>query len=555
MKPLHPPVTAPLSDPVSAHLAALLAALAATGAVASIVQTQINLAQLIELGAQVAPAARAWTTLEDLARFGPVMLAIAAAAMLPALMAAQRVTQRWLPTAGFAGRAGLFAASSVAALWTAFWLMRSVIPMPAIAATRELSGHVLLSLTGGVGGVLYALLTAPQTRANPAADLPARRRKLLAGTAFVLVPLMIFLATAPRSAEQPEPVDPASYRVQTVATGLNRPWSVAFLPDGRALVTEMGGRLLAIAPGVASSEISLAGLPPIFHQGGVAGLLDVALDPEFARNGLLYLTMGYGDPGANGVRLVRAKLAGERIEDVRVLFSSTPKPSAGNNGGRLAFLGDGTMVLTLGDGSARREEAQNLSNHLGTLVRLDRDGRPPADNPFLQQPGAAPEIYSFGHRNVQGIAKDPVTGDLLITEHGPRGGDEINRIVAGGNYGWPLVTGGIDYPFARVSPFTRLDGYLDPILQWTPSIAPSGLAVYDGALFPAWHGDLLVPALKERAVRRVIRNKQGRIVGQQLLLADRNERMRDVRVAPDGSIYVLTDGTDAQLLRLAPPRF
>ena len=544
MKHLHPYVTAPLT--------ALLTTLAATGAIACVVQTQINLAQLIELGAQVSPATRAWATLEDLARFGPVMLAIAAAAMVPALMTAQRAAQRWLPTAGVAGRACIYAASSGTALWTAFWLMRAVIPMPAIAATRELSGHVLLSLTGILGGVIYALLTSPQQRANPGADGRTRRRNLLVGTTFVLAPVLIFFAVAPRSGDRPVPVDPASYRVQTVATGLNRPWSVAFLPDGRRLVTEMGGRLLAIAPGGAQSEISLAGLPPIFRQGGVAGLMDVALDPEFDRNGLLYLTMGYGDPGANGVRLVRAKLAGERIEDVRVLFSSTPKPSAGNNGGRMAFLGDGTMVLTLGDGSARREEAQNLSNHLGTLVRLDRDGKPPVDNPFLQQPGAAPEIYSVGHRNVQGIAKAPVTGDLLITEHGPRGGDEINRIVAGGNYGWPLVTGGIDYPFARVSPFTRLDGYLDPILQWTPSIAPSGLAVYGGALFPAWQGDLLVPALRERAVRRVIR-KQGRIVGQQLLLADMNERMRDVRVAPDGSIYVLTDGLDAKLLRLLPP--
>jgi glucose/arabinose dehydrogenase len=432
--------------------------------------------------------------------------------------------------------------------------MRSVIPIPAIAATRELNGHLLLSLTGVIGGVMYAMLSSPQTRTKPKADLRTRRRNILAGTMFVLVPLMLFLAVVPRGGDSPGPVDPASYRVLTVATGLNRPWSVAFLPDGRTLVTEMGGRLLTIAAGGGQSEISLAGLPPIFHRGGVAGLMDVALDPEFAHNGLLYLTMGYGDAGANGVRVVRAKLVGERIEDVRVRFSSTLKASTGNNGGRMAFLGDGTLVLTLGDGGARREEAQNLSNHLGSVVRLDRDGKPPADNPFVQQPGAAPEIYSFGHRNVQGIANDPVTGDLLITEHGPRGGNEINRIVAGGNYGWPLVTGGIDYPFARVSPFTRLDGYLDPILQWTPSIAPSGLAIYDGALFPAWRGDLFVPALKERAVRRVLR-KQGRIIGQQLLLADRNERMRDVRVAPDGSIYVLTDGLEAQLLRLLPPSF
>ena len=280
--------------------------------------------------------------------------------------------------------------------------------------------------------------------------------------------------------------------------------------------------------------------------------MDVALDPEFAGNGWLYLTMGYGEPGANGTRLVRARLAGEKVEDVRVLFSSTPKPRAGNNGGRIAFLADKTLVLTLGDGNWRREEAQNPANHLGTLVRLDREGRAPADNPFGRQRGAAPEVYSLGHRNVQGIAVDPATGELLATEHGARGGDEINRIVAGANYGWPLITGGIDYPFARVTPFRRLAAYSEPLLEWTPSIAPSGLAVYDGALFPAWRGDLLVPALKERSIRRVIRDGR-RIVGQQTLLADMNQRMRDVKVGPDGAIYVLTDGVDAQLLRLSPP--
>ena len=357
---------------------------------------------------------------------------------------------------------------------------------------------------------------------------------------------------APAAGEKPAAVDPQSYEVQTVSTGLNRPWSVAFLPDGRTLVTEMGGRLLAIAADGSSSEIALDGLPPIFQQRSIIGLMEVALDPLFEQNSWLYLTMGYGETGASGTRLVRARLAGDRIEDVRVLFSSTLKARAGNNGGRIAFLRDGTLVLSLGDGSSRREEAQNPANHLGTVVRLDREGQPPADNPFLQQPGAAPEIYSLGHRNAQGIAIDPTKGDLLLTEHGARGGDEINQIVAGGNYGWPVVTGGIDYPFARVTPFRRLDGYQEAVLEWTPSIAPAGLAVYDGALFPEWRGDLLVPALKERAVRLVKRDGR-RIVGQQLLLAELNERMRDVKVAPDGSIYILTDWTDANIMRLTPP--
>ena len=533
---------------MSRYIAAFLAAAVATGAIASIVQTQINLGQIIEFGAPVTASIRAWTTLEDLTRFGPVMIGIAVAALLPVVLVGHLVMRTVPP----ALRLAVFAAATVGGLWVAFWLMRSVIPMPSIPGTRGQLGHALMSLTGIVGGLLYATLTSPAGQSKQAAGRGQQWRYAMTAVALVIVPAVLFFVMAPGAGNKPDPVDPNSYRVQTVSTGLNRPWSVAFLPDGRTLVTEMGGRLLAIAADGSSSEIALEGLPPIYQQGGVIGLMEVALDPQFDQNGWLYLTMGYGEPGANGTRLVRARLAGDRIEDVRVLFSSTPKPRAGNNGGRIAFLGDGTLVLSLGDGSSRREEAQNLANHLGTVVRMDREGRPPADNPFVQQPGAAPEIYSLGHRNAQGIAVDPTTGDLLITEHGARGGDEINYIVPGGNYGWPVVTGGIDYPFARVTPFQRLDGYQDAILEWTPSIAPAGLAVYDGSLFPEWRGDLLVPALKERAVRRVLRDGR-RIVGQQLLLADLNERMRDVKVAPDGLIYILTDGIDAKLLRLTPP--
>ncbi len=530
------------------YIAALLAAAVATGAFASIVQTQLILGQLVDFGAPVTASVRFSTTLEDLARFGPVMAGIALAALLIAVPVGHLVLRAVSP----AWPRVVFAVAAVGGLWLVFWLMRSVIPMPAIPGTRSQLGHVLMSLTGIAGGLLYAGLTSPARRSKRAANPGQPWRDAATAAALVIVPAVIFFAMAPAAGEKPAAVDPQSYEVQTVSTGLNRPWSVAFLPDGRTLVTEMGGRLLAIAADGSSSEIALDGLPPIFQQRSIIGLMEVALDPLFEQNSWLYLTMGYGETGASGTRLVRARLAGDRIEDVRVLFSSTLKARAGNNGGRIAFLRDGTLVLSLGDGSSRREEAQNPANHLGTVVRLDREGQPPADNPFLQQPGAAPEIYSLGHRNAQGIAVDPTKGDLLLTEHGARGGDEINQIVAGGNYGWPVVTGGIDYPFARVTPFRRLDGYQEAVLEWTPSIAPAGLAVYDGALFPEWRGDLLVPALKERAVRLVKRDGR-RIVGQQLLLAELNERMRDVKVAPDGSIYILTDGTDAKLLRLTPP--
>lgn len=344
--------------------------------------------------------------------------------------------------------------------------------------------------------------------------------------------------------------DPASYRVETVAEGLRKPWSVALLPDGRRLVTEQAGRLLMVGRDGAVRTISLEGLPPIY-SGGQNGLMEVALDPDFVETGVLFLTAAYGERAANNVSLIRARLDGDRLADVRVLFRATPKSGNANNGGRIAFLPDGTMILTLGDGFDRREDAQDPSNHLGKLVRLDREGRAPADNPLVSRAGAAPEVFSLGHRNVQGVAIDPADGAILVSEHGPRGGDEINRVEAGKNYGWPIVTGGLDYTFARVSPYRRMAGYEDPLVEWTPSIAPAGLALYAGELFPGWRGDLLVPALKERAVRRV-RREGGRILGQELLLAELGERMRDVKVAADGSIYVLTDGETGRLLRLTP---
>lgn len=378
----------------------------------------------------------------------------------------------------------------------------------------------------------------------------ADKRRLAIALVLVAVPVILFFTTAPKKAAPVAQVDPASYEIQTIASGLDRPWSVAFVPDGSRLVTEMNGRLLHIAADGKVSAIALDALPPVFRHDGVGQLMEVIIDPAFSRNRLVYLSMGYGEPGANGTRVVRARLEQDRIVDVRILFSSTPKAAPSNNGGRMAFLPDATLVLTVGDGDVRKE-AQNPGSHLGKVVRFDRDGKPPADNPFQGRPGVAAEIYSLGHRNAQGIAVDRVSGALLLSEHGPRGGDELNVVQAGKNYGWPVATGGIDYSFARVSPFRRLEGYVDPVLEWSPSIAPAGLAVYEADLFEGWRGDLLVPALKERALRRVMRD-QTRIVGEQLWLAELGERMRDVKVAPDGSIYVLTDGTNARLLRLVP---
>lgn len=554
------------------RLAALLVAALITGALTSLVQTQVNLAEHVALGAQVSGALRGAVTLEDLARFGPVAMGVAIVALLLAFLVAHGVARYVLP----GWRTMVFAVAGLCGMTTAFGLLATVIPSPPLAATRTGLGLLLVSLSGLIGGLVYARITRMQALASShpgagrsqaaasshpgikpmrvaASTAPTATRRYLAIAAVcAVVPVVSFFMMAQPKDPVPQPVDPASFQVQTVATGLDAPWSVAFLPDGRRLVTEMGGRLRVVQPDGTLTDIALDGMPPIFRTGTVIGLMEVAVDPAFAETNWLFFTMGYGDAGAVGTRVVRATLDGDRIKDVRVLFSSTLKSRDGNNGGRIAFLRDGTLVVTIGDGNLHFEAAQSTADYLGTVIRIDRDGRAPADNPFRQTPGALPEIYSIGHRNAQGIALDPTTGELLSSEHGARGGDEINRIVAGGNYGWPLVTGGIDYWFARVSPFKRLEGYVDPSLEWTPSIAPSGLAIYDGAMFPAWRGDLFVPALKERAVRRVKR-EGGRIVGQELLLANMDARMRDVKVAPDGSIYVLTDGKDAKLLRLVPP--
>lgn len=523
---------------------ALVAAVLATGVVATLVQSQINFAGLTTPGLPVSWGMRLAVTLEDLARFGPVMAGIAAGGVVPALLIGHALGRRCSARL----RVALLAVLAVAGMWTAFAALGLVTPMPAlVSATRSTAGLALMSLTGIAGALVYAWLV-------PAGAALQRGRTAVwlgAGLGLLAVPAVSFELAAPGKAAPVAQVDPASYVIETVAEGLNRPWSVAFLPDGRRLVTEMAGRLRVIAADGAIAEIDTSDLPAVYHPGGMTGFMEVVPDPDFADNALLYFTTSYGTAEANGTRLLRARLDGNRLSDARILFDGTPKGSNGNNGGRLAFLPDGTLVLTVGDGNVRREEAQNLATHLGALVRLHRDGQVPADNPFVNRADAAPEIYSFGHRNPQGIAFDPTNGQLLVSEHGPRGGDELNRIHAGQNYGWPWVTGGIDYSFAHVTPFRALNGYAPPELEWTPAIAPSGLAIYDGQLFEGWQGDLLVPALKTREVRRVLRDN-GRIVGEQRWLAELDERIRDVKVAPDGSIHVLTDGENARLLRVVP---
>jgi glucose/arabinose dehydrogenase len=340
------------------------------------------------------------------------------------------------------------------------------------------------------------------------------------------------------------------FAVVTVADGLSHPWGLAFLPGGDLLVTERPGRLRLVRDG-RLVERPIEGVPQVnsLRQGG---LLDVALHPDFATNALVYLSYaGDGEGGAN-TEVARGRLAGDRIEDLEVIFRARPKTSGSlHYGSRLLFASDGTLFITLGERYSGMDQAQDPSNHLGTVVRLNDDGTIPADNPFADADGGAPEVYTYGHRNVQGIAMRPSDGAVWIHEHGPKGGDEINILGPGANYGWPAITYGVDYSGDIISDKTHAPGMEQPVLHWTPSIAPCGMAFYDAEAFPAWRGDLFVGALKFTHLRRLVLDGDT-VVHQEEMLRDRARRIRDVRVGPDGLVYLLTDHGDGEILRLEP---
>jgi len=343
----------------------------------------------------------------------------------------------------------------------------------------------------------------------------------------------------------------SGYKVTEIAKGLDHPWSMAFLPDGSMLVTERAGRLRLIRRGTLLPQ-PISGVPAV-HTGSQAGLFDVVLHPNFDQNRIVYLTYAAGTTAANGTQVARARFDGGALVDLQVIFQAMPLKDTNNHyGGRLAFLPDGSFALTIGEGFEYREKAQDLSSDLGKIVRLNEDGSVPRDNPFIGQASVRPEIYTWGHRNPQGLVFDAPRGLLYETEHGPRGGDEVNVIVAHKNYGWPVITYGMDYSGAYVSPYTQRPGLEQPVIYWTPSIAPSGLAMYRGDKFPAWDGDLFAGALALKHLRRIHLDARGNVIGQEQLLSDRHWRIRDVRAPADGYLYVCTDEDDGRVLRLEP---
>jgi glucose/arabinose dehydrogenase len=341
----------------------------------------------------------------------------------------------------------------------------------------------------------------------------------------------------------------ADLRPVPVARGLEYPWSLAFLPDGRMLVTERPGRMRIVAADGTLGQ-PLAGLPPV-AAGGQGGLLDVALDPRFAANRLVYWSYSEAGDGGSGTAVARGRLDGDRLADVQVIFRQQPKTGGGNHfGSRLAFARDGRLFVTLGDRYRHRDRAQTLDNHLGKVVRIEADGRIPADNPFVGRAGALPEIWSYGHRNLQGAAIDPASGALWTHEHGPQGGDELNLTEAGRNHGWPVIGHGREYVTgSRIGDGTSRADVVEPATVWIPSIAPSGLAFVSGGRYPDWAGNAVVGALRGQMLVRLEIDGQ-RVRREHRLLADLGARIRDVRQGPDGWLYLLTDSSDGQILRL-----
>jgi glucose/arabinose dehydrogenase len=340
-------------------------------------------------------------------------------------------------------------------------------------------------------------------------------------------------------------------RVTTVTEGLEHPWSLAFLPDRRLLVSERPGRLrLVDAQGRLDPE-PVRGLPEIAAV-GQGGLLDIALHPRFQDNGWIYLSYVAKGKDGYGTEVLRGRLQGKTLVDVQLIFRMHPKSSAGHHfGSRLAFDRQGFLFITLGD-RGEQQRAQRLDDHAGSVIRLHDDGRIPADNPFVKQPGARPEKFTIGNRNVQGAALHPRTGELWAHEHGPQGGDEINIIRAGINYGWPVITFGRNYGTGTaIGEGTAKPGMAQPLYQWTPSIAPSGMAFYTGDRFPAWRGNLFVGALRDQMLVR-LELDGSRVVHEERLLEGAIGRIRDVRNGPDGFVYLLTDSPKGVIARLEP---
>lgn len=339
------------------------------------------------------------------------------------------------------------------------------------------------------------------------------------------------------------------YRLETLAEGLNFPWSIAFLPEGGYLVSLRSGQLVEL-DATGSITKTFENIPDTYFA-GQGGYMDIMLDSNFSANKLIFLAYAHGDRQSNATQVIRAKLEGSRLDDTQVIFKVKDRKSASAHyGGRLIQLKDDTIVLTTGDGFNLREKSQDKFSHLGKVLRFTRDGKPPQDNPFADGKGGDPYVFAYGQRNPQGLVYDEDKDQIYLHEHGPKGGDEFNLIVAGKNYGWPATSYGVNYSGAKVSPYSSLPGIEEPLKYWTPSIAPSGLTLYKGNLFPKWKNSFFLGTLVNRDVRRL--TLKDNLVKEEVLFSELGERIRDIQEGRDGFLYILTDGSGGKLIRVAP---
>lgn len=501
----------------------------------TLVQTQFNLLALQALGVEISLGTRLATSVQDLVNFAPFYALLFGVSFL----FSQGVAALVLRLTDRAGRSWLYPLAAALGLWVALVVVNTLVAMPTlIAATRGTGGLFAMLLSAAMAGWVFAMLTGRLERRGH--GYPAMPVMVLALAGGMALPESAALAD-----------ESGGYEIETLARGLEHPWSLAFLPDGRMLVTERPGRLRMLTAAGELLPDPLEGVPEVFAS-AQAGLFEVLPAPDFEQSRIIYLSYACGTRAANHTCLARAEFGNGALDNVTEIFRMQPaKEGSAHYGGRLAWLPDNTLVLTLGDGYDYREQAQRRDNHIGSIVRLNPDGSVPADNPYAGSDQYEPEIYSYGHRNVQGLVYDHRQHRLIAHEHGPRGGDEINIIRPGANYGWPIATHGLDYTGARISPFTEREGMESPLLHWTPSIAPSGMTLYRGDMFPQWQGDLLVGGLVTRQVHRIrLTNGKAEEVG--VLFAETGERIRDVITGPDGAIYLLTDSTDGRVLKVTP---
>lgn len=519
-----------------------LFAVVVTSVLGSLVQSTLNVFNLLEMGSYATWDDWLRTVARDLLSFAPFYALLVGGAFLFAFPAGLWLARKWP-----GGRSLVLGIAGTVGLAVAFFIGNEVTPIPTlISATRNTVGLIAMLATGFIGAWVFA-----KTSGKP--EFKSQRGFTWTHLAFPIVMLIaafslhVFMRPERQIEIEEYPVE--SYRVAIVVDGLDHPWAMVHLPDGRRLITERKGNVRIVDTEGALLRQPLAGVPEVF-VGVQGGLLDIELSPNFERDRNLFLSYACGSKDANNTCVGRGKLRGNRLENFQRIFRAEPLKDTGVQfGSRIVFLPDDTMVVSIGDGFDYREDAQELGNHMGKLVRLNMDGSVPSDNPFVGQEGKRPEIYSYGHRNPQGLHYDHETGRLYESDHGPYGGDEVNIIEPGKNYGWPMATEGVNYPGTSISPHDELEGVQAPINHWTPSIAPSGITLYRGDAFPDFNGDLLVSGLAGQGVFR-LDLEDGRMVADQRLFHELGKRIRDVVVGDEGELYLLTDHNPGQLLRI-----